>query len=252
MRGPSLGVLVGVSAVLHLAGLGSAGLWLGKSDIVTAEKASIRIALGSRGARAGAEVQPQQLEAPEHLPEPERRPEPEPEAIPLPKPRPEAPLPPEPIIPVNSASRLQPNRQPETARPEPQSQTHPGQTEGERGQVGVGSDQELDTDGDTSDPGYQALLDSHDALVLGHLSRFKRFPPRARMRGEEGEVSVEFEISRDGLLLNYELKTSSGSRILDKAALEQVQKAEPYPIAPADAVWRTRTYRTTMRYSLQN
>jgi len=251
MRVPPLGLLLGASALLHLAGFGGAALWLGISDTATAEKASIRIALGSSGARAGAVTQPETVEAPEDVPEPQPRPEPEPVPEPVQQSEPVQSPPREPVVPVEAQPLPQPARQPEPAIPEPRPQTQPSQPEGEQGQSGTGSNQETDTEGATSDAGYQAVLASHDALVLGHLSRFKRFPPRARMRGEEGEVGVEFEIARDGRLIAFRIVSSSGSRNLDAAALAQMEAATPYPAAPDKALWATRTYRTKMRYSLR-
>lgn len=50
------------------------------------------------------------------------------------------------------------------------------------------------------------------------------YPPALRRRGIEGTVTVRAEISSGGECLRAELKKSSGSDMLDEAALEAVKK----------------------------
>ena len=128
----------------------------------------------------------------------------------------------------------------------------PQSTPGNQGQSGTGEDQQPDTQRNENDSGYQALMDSFDASVLAHLTRFKSYPSRARMRGEEGEVRVELEIDCNGQLVSGRILSGSGSRRLDNAALNQLNEAAPYPRPPEALGWQTRTYRTNMRYSLRD
>lgn len=230
-------MLLAASGLLHVAGAGSALAWLGQTDEPKAEKASIRVALGSRGAAAGQDVPPETVTEevappkPQPVPKPERARPTKPvdarEADVLPEAEPD-PVP-APAEPVQAVAALM----------------------GNAGQTGTGSETEADTEGDHADAGYQAVLASYDGLVLGHLARFKTFPPAARMRGEEGHVGVAFEIDRTGALVDCRVMTPSGSRRLDKAALEQIRAAVPFPAAPHEADWQARTYTTTMRYTLK-
>jgi protein TonB len=65
------------------------------------------------------------------------------------------------------------------------------------------------------------------------IERYKSYPPQARTLGHEGQAEVRFSILSDGTLSSIELLRSSGSSILDQAALsllQRVQKLAPIPI----------------------
>ncbi|MEZ6000877.1 TonB family protein [Hyphomonas sp.] len=235
-------VLVAASGVMHIAGAGGALVYLSGQETASVEKASLRVALGSRGASAGQPAETATQEVPEteretSPPKPEPMPKPpvsEPVAEPIPVPKPEVQA-----------------EQAEVPDPEPaESVSQLAAVAGSAGKSGTASDSDQDTDGDAAEAGYQAMQVSYDGIVLGHLARFKTFPPAARMRGEEGNVGVEFVIGRHGQLIKCRLLASSGSRRLDKAALSQLGSAVPYPPAPDQADWTARTYRTEMRYAL--
>lgn len=68
--------------------------------------------------------------------------------------------------------------------------------------------------------------------IRRRLAEFLNYPPAARRRAIEGDPVVRFVINRDGALLDYELARSSGSRHLDRAALQLVRDAAPYPVFP--------------------
>lgn len=239
-------VLVAASGFMHLAGAGGALVYLSGQEAVSVDKASLRVALGSRGASAGQPIETATLDVPE--PPQEALPEPEPE----PKPKPRQ-TPPEPVVEPSPTPEPEIHAEPvEPTESEPaETVTRQAAVAGNSGQTGTSTDNDVDTDGEASEAGYQAMLVSYDGIVLGHLAKFKTFPAAARMRGEEGNVGVEFIIGRDGQMVKCRLLDSSGSRRLDKAALSQLRSAEPYPSAPEQADWTTRTYRTEMRYSLK-
>jgi periplasmic protein TonB len=77
----------------------------------------------------------------------------------------------------------------------------------------------------------EAASNAYDARVSGHLRRFIRYPMDAR--GATGTVLVKFELDRTGELISSEVKKSSGSQILDRAALEILRRASPFPPFPA-------------------
>jgi len=237
-------ILLTASGLLHAAGAGGALIYLAGNEEATAEKVSLRIALGSRGASAGQSVEAEHHKEMEWPAEPELQPKPVPSS--KVKTRPER----QPFVkPVVDAEPSISEIAEQAPAPEPVLRKLQA-TPGNAGKFGTSENPEPDTGGETSDAGYKAALISYDGIVLGHLAHFKTFPPAARMRGEEGNVAVEFEIDRMGNLLTCRLLAPSGSRWLDKAALRQIRDAAPFPAPPAKTKWAARTYSTTMRYTL--
>ena len=71
------------------------------------------------------------------------------------------------------------------------------------------------------------------ATLFGHLNRYKRYPASARMRRQEGVVSLRFTMDRTGHVLSYEIAKTSGSEALDSEAQDLIKRAEPLPAIPA-------------------
>ena len=92
--------------------------------------------------------------------------------------------------------------------------------------VAGGSDKEaLDGDVAQAEVTYQQQL-------LQWLQKHKRYPRRLQRRGVEGEVLLSMTIGRSGALLEYRIEQSSGEPLLDKAAVQLLQDAEPMPALP--------------------
>jgi protein TonB len=72
---------------------------------------------------------------------------------------------------------------------------------------------------------------AYNALVFGHLQRFKRYPRGAR--GAHGTVVVRFELNRKGDVIASRVTKSSGYRVLDEEALAILRRASPFPSFPA-------------------
>lgn len=68
--------------------------------------------------------------------------------------------------------------------------------------------------------------------LWGAISKEKKYPKIAQMRGWQGEAKVELLLDGSGKLKSKKIIQSSGYDILDKQALEMVEKAAPYPIPP--------------------
>ncbi len=77
----------------------------------------------------------------------------------------------------------------------------------------------------------QAGSNAYNALVFGHLQRFKRYPVSAR--GAQGTAVVRFVLNRAGVVTESAVSKSSGNAVLDREALEILRRASPFPPFPA-------------------
>lgn len=155
---------------------------------------------------------------------------------------------------VNPAVELDPPdaeaKRVETAE-EPQSQRRiavaavgPGEEDAAEGMSS--SPPSTDSDADRSAPpsavgasarlqrvGIKSIHDEYLRKVLRRIARFKRYPREARRDGAVGKVMVRFSILADGSLRSPQLTDSSGDSRLDRAALEMLSRASPFPPIPA-------------------
>jgi periplasmic protein TonB len=67
--------------------------------------------------------------------------------------------------------------------------------------------------------------------LIAQIERHKRFPIGAQ--GRTGVVQVAFSIDETGRLSSVRVAISSGSAILDEAAVDLIRRAGPYPVPPA-------------------
>jgi protein TonB len=77
----------------------------------------------------------------------------------------------------------------------------------------------------------EASAKAYNALVFGHMQRFKRYPASAR--GASGTVVVRFELDRTGAVIGSAVTKSSGKLTLDQEALDLLKRASPFPPFPA-------------------
>jgi len=77
----------------------------------------------------------------------------------------------------------------------------------------------------------QAGSNAYNALIFGHLARFKRYPPAAR--GAVGKTTLRFMLDRDGKVIDVQITKSSGNNVLDQEALAIMRRANPFPKFPA-------------------
>jgi protein TonB len=74
------------------------------------------------------------------------------------------------------------------------------------------------------DDGYEkALLELRSRIIARKI-----YPQAARRRNIEGEVVVFLQLNQGGELVELKVMRSSGSTILDKAALSLIEKVIPY------------------------
>jgi len=77
----------------------------------------------------------------------------------------------------------------------------------------------------------QASANAYNALVFGHMQRFKHYPASAR--GASGTAVVRFELNRSGDVIGSAVTKSSGNAALDQEALNLLRRASPFPPFPA-------------------
>jgi protein TonB len=99
---------------------------------------------------------------------------------------------------------------------------------------------------DTPEPKYQDYFNK----VRERIKSKWVYPRPAGERGIEGELVIEFHIAKDGRLEYIELRHSSGTAILDDAALTAVMLAQPFPPVPDDIAKRTLAINGQFRYQI--
>lgn len=67
------------------------------------------------------------------------------------------------------------------------------------------------------------------AKIRNKIERSKYYPQQARLQRLEGRPEVSFKIAPNGTIESVHLKRSSGSALLDSAAIETVNRSAPLP-----------------------
>jgi len=101
-----------------------------------------------------------------------------------------------------------------------------------------------------SNPSHEAAYVHKVRLQIEH---HKVYPALARRLDMSGTVEVSYVLSRQGRLISVAIASSSGSKILDKAALQAVRTAV-FPPIPEDA-WRgeaQKQFKTKLIFSLND
>jgi protein TonB len=97
--------------------------------------------------------------------------------------------------------------------------------------------------GATTDSEYEALL----AYIKDFISNNLVYPPIARRRNIQGTVGISFEIETNGELVSVSVNGSSGSSVLDNAAVSLVNKIRPFENV---TIKRKLTLRVNIEYKL--
>ncbi|WP_272687297.1 energy transducer TonB [Providencia sp. PROV149] len=102
----------------------------------------------------------------------------------------------------------------------------------------------------------QATLDAEkqwQALVLGKLNTFKRYPEDARRRNRTGIPVVTFEVDAQGYIIHSSLTKSSGTRSLDREAERVLSRAQPLPTPPTEMLKNGKvTVKMPIDFALEN
>ena len=80
-----------------------------------------------------------------------------------------------------------------------------------------------------------------NSLVRNHLESFKFYPASARRRSIEGHVDVAFVLTQNGTADQISVLQGSGYSMLDRAAIQTVSRAQPFPVDDG-------TYRFRLRF----
>ncbi|EOH4104780.1 energy transducer TonB [Campylobacter jejuni] len=75
---------------------------------------------------------------------------------------------------------------------------------------------------------------SYQALLMAHLTKFKKYPQEAIMQKQEGVVRIRVSIDESGNVLSKELKKSCPYAALNDEALSLFKRASPLPKLPKE------------------
>ncbi len=87
--------------------------------------------------------------------------------------------------------------------------------------------------------------------LAAHLRRYRSFPAEARDRGISGTATVRFTVNRGGAVIGASLAKSSGSGVLDQAAVAMVYRASPFPPIPSGFAAGTLTVNVPVRFDMR-
>jgi protein TonB len=99
--------------------------------------------------------------------------------------------------------------------------------------------------------GAPAVDPSWQASLVRQLQRFKRYPPEAQSRNEQGVVLLGFTLDRDGRVLAHNIARSSGYPDLDNEVMAMIVRAQPLPPFPANMTQSRIDLTVPIRFSLR-
>lgn len=79
---------------------------------------------------------------------------------------------------------------------------------------------------------YTRLSRDYRSTLLRLIERHKYYPLRARRNGIEGTSTVTFTVSSNGSISGISLARSSGTTLLDQAAIQTIQRIDNAPPLP--------------------
>jgi len=109
-----------------------------------------------------------------------------------------------------------------------------------------------DTNNKSSTKGKVSPLFYYQQLIKQKIEENKRYPLLARNKGIEGKVWVKFEILKNGKVKDIKIVKSSHHQILDKAAIESIKKANPFPPFPEGLKESSLIINICLRFELKN
>jgi protein TonB len=77
-------------------------------------------------------------------------------------------------------------------------------------------------------------IESYSAKLTKSISRQKRYPRIAQMRGWQGKIIIDLKIDGQGNLIKAKIKQGSEFKILDTEGMNMVKRASPFPKPPKE------------------
>ncbi|MBK8009396.1 MAG: energy transducer TonB [Rhizobiales bacterium] len=99
--------------------------------------------------------------------------------------------------------------------------------------------------------GGNANASAYSAMVIAHLQRFRIYPEQARAARITGVSMVRFTLAASGNVISVSLAGSSGTGVLDQAAIAMVRRASPFPPIPASLGRGNMTFAAPVRFNLR-
>jgi periplasmic protein TonB len=99
-------------------------------------------------------------------------------------------------------------------------------------------------------PQYVPIFVDYYKAIRARIMRYAAYPLIARKQNVEGDAYCQFNLSRDGELHRLSLSESSGSPILDQAALQSIRAASPYPHFPSNLPQQVLTFHIQITFEL--
>lgn len=94
----------------------------------------------------------------------------------------------------------------------------------------IAVDEQKET-GEKKTGGSATAMSAYRGRLFTHISK-KKVNPRSKIAGT---VVVRFTVGPQGELISREVATSSGSKLLDDAAVQSIERAAPFPKMPDDS-----------------
>jgi protein TonB len=95
--------------------------------------------------------------------------------------------------------------------------------------------------------GSSTAMSEYRGKLYAHLER-KKVNPRSR---QSGTVVIKFTVDTTGNILSREVTASSGSKILDDAAVASIDRAAPFPPMPGDIASAPMVVSVPFKYSVR-
>ena len=202
------------------------------------------------------EAKPEPKPAPKSEPEP--APEPEVESEPSSVPKPEPPPKPEPK--PEPAPKPEPRPKPQRESSPPASESTSTAARAENARPAGGQD-ENNTPAQAAQAAKKIQEGSTGSVadtpanyrseLSAALQRHKNYPRRARRLRQEGTVLLYFVMDRSGRVLDWEIRESSGHKLLDEAVRDMIRKANPLPALPDSVSMQRLALTVPIRFQLR-
>jgi protein TonB len=87
--------------------------------------------------------------------------------------------------------------------------------------------------------------------ISARIERHKAYPPTARSRREKGVVQLAFSLDQEGRVISSRVARTSGFADLDQAAMATIQRAQPFPLPPANMGTAEFNFTVPVKFSIR-